>query len=360
MSDDSDEKPPCKQITTLHTYKTDFNADSVEWCPHEPHQNVFVCANYQLKESKDDTNAPRERFGCILLFSVSLEELRLLQTLPTAAILDQKWCHNPVNGCSILGVANAQKTIEIYALNANTVQLDLITSYQLEDDDSETLVLSLDWSTGKYESSEPELVCSDSKGKIHRFKFTNNELVRDGSWNGHDFEAWIAAFYYWEPNIFFSGGDDCVFLKFDKRAGLEPVSRNRNHEAGVTSIHSNSKREYVLATGSYDTQVRLWDIRFLKNCTSCIKTPGTLWRLKWDPFYHKHLLAACMLGGVHIIKSNNPECLEIVDSYYKHENISYGADWSFSPINSKEQALIATCSFYDNLLCVSQVGLNNQ
>ena len=75
MSDDSDEKPPCKQITTLHTYKTDFNADSVEWCPHEPHQNVFVCANYQLKESKDDTNGRFEYtkfvFYCLFNFSAS-------------------------------------------------------------------------------------------------------------------------------------------------------------------------------------------------------------------------------------------------------------------------------------------------
>lgn len=33
---------------TLHTYKTDYCSDSVEWCPHAPHQNIFVCANYHL------------------------------------------------------------------------------------------------------------------------------------------------------------------------------------------------------------------------------------------------------------------------------------------------------------------------
>lgn len=35
-------------FTTLHTYETCHSADSVEWCPHEPNHNVFVCANYQL------------------------------------------------------------------------------------------------------------------------------------------------------------------------------------------------------------------------------------------------------------------------------------------------------------------------
>lgn len=40
-------------VTTIFCYKTDLNADSVEWCPHEPHQNVFVCANYELIEQND-------------------------------------------------------------------------------------------------------------------------------------------------------------------------------------------------------------------------------------------------------------------------------------------------------------------
>lgn len=35
---------------TLYSFTTELNADSVEWCPHEPNQNVFVCANYQLNE----------------------------------------------------------------------------------------------------------------------------------------------------------------------------------------------------------------------------------------------------------------------------------------------------------------------
>lgn len=104
--------------------------------------------------------------------------------------------------------------------------------------------------------------------------------------------------------------------------------------------------------------IRLWDIRYMKNYTDSIKMPGTLWRLKWDPFVHAHLLAACMLGGVHIIKADGSSNMEIVDSYYEHKNISYGADWSFSPLSNSER-LIGSCSFYDNLLCVSKVRIEN-
>jgi hypothetical protein len=49
-----EDKPPSKNITTLHSYHTEYNADSVEWCPHEPFQNFFVCANYQLIESTEE------------------------------------------------------------------------------------------------------------------------------------------------------------------------------------------------------------------------------------------------------------------------------------------------------------------
>lgn len=35
-------------ISTLYSFEEMQCADSIEWCPHEPNQNYFVCANYQL------------------------------------------------------------------------------------------------------------------------------------------------------------------------------------------------------------------------------------------------------------------------------------------------------------------------
>lgn len=40
-----------KNIYTLFSFDMKYSADSVEWCPHKPNQNVFVCANYYLLES---------------------------------------------------------------------------------------------------------------------------------------------------------------------------------------------------------------------------------------------------------------------------------------------------------------------
>lgn len=119
-------------------------------------------------------------------------------------MLDQKWNYNKIDGFSILGVANALKKIEIYRLN-NDMQLQLLSSFELRDNESETLILSLDWSTGIYKSDEPEIVCSDSKGNVHLVRLVCNNLVLLNSWHGHDFEAWISVFYYWDTNVFFSG-----------------------------------------------------------------------------------------------------------------------------------------------------------
>lgn len=94
---------------------------------------------------------------------------------------------------------------------------------------------------------------------------------------------------------------------------------------------------------------------------SVLKMPGTLWRLKWDPFSRNHILAACMLGGAHIIADvDRPK---IIDSCYEHQNITYGADWCY--LNESEvktfaddgNCIIGTCSFYDHLLCVSKLTL---
>lgn len=68
----------------------------------------------------------------------------------------------------------------------------------------DVLALSVDWSTNKVKSLEPMLVVSDSKGEVTVFK-VEDKLVRVGCWKGHGFEAWIGAFNYWNPDVFYSG-----------------------------------------------------------------------------------------------------------------------------------------------------------
>lgn len=192
-------------ILVLQVVDTIYTADSVEWCPIIPYQNIFVCANYQLAEPANETNdETRRRFGKIRLYSLDdKNDIKLHQIIDNEAVLDQKWGHYKINNYCILAVVSAKNTLEIYKLIHEKMELCLITRISNEDD--EVLMLSLDWSTGKYFFDIPSIVTSDSKGKISIFELNNNELRLKLCINAHSFEAWICAFYYWNTSVFFSG-----------------------------------------------------------------------------------------------------------------------------------------------------------
>nr|XP_022916960.1 diphthine methyltransferase [Onthophagus taurus] len=338
-------------MLTLNTYKTELNADSLEFCPHEPNQNVFVCANYQLE--KDETSQTRK--GLLLLFSIE-DDLNLLQTIGCSGVLDTKWCRNKIGNRSILGVVNATKSIEIYVLNLN-VNLVLQCKLTIPSEIPQLLLLSLDWSSSETNFGLQEIVCSDSKGSVHRLIYQNNQLTYLNGYKPHDFECWCVTFNHFNSNIFYSGGDDTFLFSHDSRIG-DFTFKNKSHTAGVTSIQSNPHREHLLATGSYDSYLRIWDDRKLKDCLFQLELPGTLWRLKWDPFGDNLLLAGCMSGGAHIVQIN--DCSgEIIGGYNEHESLVYGVDWSWlslesiKKIRNEAQYLIGTCSFYDNLMCLT-------
>lgn len=105
----------------------------------------------------------------------------------------------------MLGVVNAEKKVEIYKFVPENLKLELICDLTIDSDPTETIILSLDWSKGINQTESTSIVCSDSKGNVHLLKFEKNKLFLELSCHGHDFEAWIAAFYYWDTNVFFSG-----------------------------------------------------------------------------------------------------------------------------------------------------------
>ncbi|XP_046417591.1 diphthine methyltransferase [Neodiprion lecontei] len=370
--------PMC--FTTLDTFDTEFSADSVEWCPIEPFTDVFVCGTYQFSNTEvggdtENTKCPN-RLGRIYLFRVKNSgKLNLLQHLNVPAVLDMKWMHVKMNHKILLGVANASGCIQIYELSdVNNISLKLFTEQKINPDHGEILALSLDWSSGvlcNNADQDVKAVVSDSHGSISIFEFRGESLVNKYLWNAHGYEAWIAAFDYWNTNIIYTGGDDCRLQWFDIRMGTQPAGNNRIHGAGVTSLHSNAAQEFTLASGSYDEILRLWDVRKLRNPVSELNLNGGIWRLKWEPKHHTCLLAACMYGGFKIIDCLDKGAPNVIAQYTEHESISYGSDWS--SLSSSEikrlgiadctidtRVLIGTCSFYDHTLKLSSVDLNKQ
>lgn len=126
-------------------------------------------------------------------------------------------------------------------------------------------------------------------------------------------------------------------------------------------------------SGSYDESVRVWDARALRHPMSTTSTGGGLWRLKWHPNPERgnFLLAACMHAGMCVVDTgmgtkdplgqdslpclNGGEREGIMVKYTRHASMAYGADWCRLPALLRSQrAIIASCSFYDSLLCLWQ------
>ncbi|XP_052896287.1 diphthine methyltransferase [Anopheles moucheti] len=345
-------------IKTLVSYDTEQPADSVEWCPQEGLEDIFVCGTYQHERDQESSSANRK--GRILLYRFDVDiphdSLTLLQTIERSAVLDQKW-----NPCvkNHLAAAGADGTLTIYALIESTGQpmLELKATAMLrgnESDDRNLLTLALDWS-----SDGKRIVVSDSHGCVEMFSFENGLHPIHG-WKVHGFEAWTCAFSRHNENIVYSGGDDCILYAHDIRCPTEPFGKGKNktHSAGVTTLLSLAERHNVLLTGSYDENVRLFDERQLKGSVSEQPLQGGVWRLQSNPKREPdNILCGCMYHNFSVVRLMPDDSFELVGEYREHESICYGCDWQQVGENYRAgKRIIATCSFYDHKLCISEVS----
>ncbi|XP_051952808.1 diphthine methyltransferase isoform X2 [Xyrauchen texanus] len=333
---------------TLQVFDTELSADTVEWCPIQQYCHVLACGTYQLQKSDDktaeDSTAP-SRIGRLYLFHYNSQQsisppLTETQRIDTPAILDLKWCHIPISGRPLLGMATADGEIQLYKLTEaqqGTCGLESELSTELGPD---RLALSLDWSTGRGESTDVRVVSSDSTGSLTVLSLGETSLTTVCQWKAHEFEAWISAFSYWDTQVIYSGGDDCKLKGWDLRMGPSlPTITSKRHTMGVCSIHSSPHREHILATGSYDENVLIWDGRNMKQPLSETAVGGGVWRLKWHPSQEHLLLAACMHNDFHIlhcqqaIDGQDAPC-PVLASYILHNSLAYGADWSRVPLNN--------------------------
>ncbi|KAI8068560.1 WD40-repeat-containing domain protein [Gongronella butleri] len=310
------------QIQSLSQFDTGYSADSVEFCPFEDNYEYLVCGTYQLLDDEQD----RQRKGKLFLLNVQNDkaEYQVNQVLDTHAILDMKWNHVPMDGQQILGVVDSMDGFSMYRLVSG--QLELLQRIPVLQDSS-ILSLSLDWASRRHSSSN-DCVVSHSNGSLSLLQPQTHGIGNIRTWQAHDLEAWIAAFDYWDTWRVYSGADDMMFRGWDTRTDLsQPIFTYRRHDMGVTTIQSNPHREHVLATGSYDEHVYLWDIRNTRAPTSTIHTPGGgIWRLKWHPSNPAILLSASMHAGAFVLDTDKGQ---VANSFLDHESMAYGADWSY-------------------------------
>ncbi|XP_041363596.1 diphthine methyltransferase-like [Gigantopelta aegis] len=321
---------PLKEPTILQIVDTRLCADSTEWCPTENKQNILLCGTYQLQEDEpaEAAGGGQVRIGKLQRYSLSgllddQPQLTLEEERDMHGILDIKWRHTVDDDHPAFALVDAVGQLQLWRL-ADDDSLVKVCSAQLGES---CLGLSLDWS--RQESPCSDIITSDSTGSLTLFKVGSDIVVAD-RWKAHDYEAWICAFNYWDGNVVYSGSDDCTFKGWDMRSNQRsPVFTNKRAEMGVCSIQSNPWKEHLLAVGSYDEHVYLYDTRSMRSPLSTASLGGGVWRVKWDPSCGEHLLTATMYNGFHIVDCSNTDTdpLPILAHYMTDIRLGYGADW---------------------------------
>lgn len=320
---------PCNKMAAspLACVTLDGNADAVEFCCTPPFCHILAAATYTLQEGPQPSRA-----GSLALFSVEQQDHQLHKHchLHTSGIFDIKWRPNPPHGVPFLAQASADGTLSLYKMR---VQDTFNLSELLRENIGCAMCLSLDWDP----HSCKQIAISHSDGSLSVLDVGESQMEICHSSSAHGFEAWSVAYDSWRSNVIYSGGDDCHFCCWDLRQGFsQPIFREKKiHQMGVCSIQTNPQWDNVLATGSYDENLRLWDLRMLEKpkLEKALGLGGGVWKLKWNPFDKRLLVAACMHNGFVIVKVQEDN-ISIDMEYKEHKSLAYGADWFKAPAMS--------------------------
>ncbi|GIL46044.1 hypothetical protein Vafri_3131 [Volvox africanus] len=250
----------------MYSEVLDFNADCAEFCPLPGLNYLLALGTYQLLEET------QERLGRCYLRALQLsgaaeqpQGSTNAGSLDMPGIFDLKWrppaCDTRK---AMLGAALADGTVrlmEVFEDGAAVTRPQLRLQSQVAACSS-GMCLSLDWQAA-HGGAVARIATSSSAGTLSLLQATNSELSHLCEWKAHDLEAWCTAFHKAEENILFSGADDCYFKAYDIRSDpASPIfSNRRTHAAGVCTVSPHPKEHHIVATGSYDEHVRIWDMR---------------------------------------------------------------------------------------------------
>ena len=254
------------------------------------------------------------------------------ETRHTRAIFELKWAPaltGGIHGAPALAQADAGGFVSIYEIHPLVEGDEGGTSFELVEVASVQcgggglgMATCVDWSPlisdgeddsiDYFRSSRLAVVGADGGARLLARRESGELEVFDERESAHDLEAWAVAWAHPKSvlggDFIFTGADDAAFKGWDLRGGLDASSpafvNRRAHGAGVTCISPSPHDPNVVATGSYDDRVRLWDARmFVKPVEMCdaMDVGGGAWRLRWHP-ERRALACAAMGGGVAIVE----------------------------------------------------------
>lgn len=393
MATDSDEND-----NVLDYRETPLNACSLETFCDADSRSIPLCLGcYQLNE----TTGNRE--GRLDLYSIPFHEedmdslsfgANLPLTIfgddpnnPAPGVLDGKWsnrAHN-IEGSFQNYYATAHANGEIWVHDIQSSKSSFQAKLAGTSDSpssSEGLCLALAWESPLYsdnnnnssESLDTRIISSYSDGHaaIHRVRKRARqegestelelEFELEHHWYSHKMftvpaEVWCANFI--DSNTVVTGGDEGSWKLWDLRQPLlRPVHHGQDDfGAGVTVLSPHPQNSQLLAIGSYDETVAIFDLRQANSPQSLYHSEslgGGIWRCKWHPFDANKLLVAAMHGGCVVgefqgLSTTNIEGnieFQIQNEFKLHKSMAYGIDW----LSSGKKDTAASCSFYDKAM----------
>eukprot|EP00033_Pygsuia_biforma_P002652 GCRY01002933.1.p1 GENE.GCRY01002933.1~~GCRY01002933.1.p1 ORF type:complete len:352 (+),score=49.84 GCRY01002933.1:344-1399(+) len=337
-------------VTVLDCFDTVQSADVVEACPN--HRNIFCCGTYQLQENG-------ERTGLLHIFDTQDEKLNLLEKLNCdEAVFDVKWSEKQFEGKEILAVAGSLGNIFLFLWDSSLQKLASAHAFA-EDVDSlhsaPPMCTGVNFAPALCSSSDFNLVTSKTDGSLSTLSFGGqSSLSVDRTWLAHNNEVWTAVFDSSNLNLVYSGSDDTRWKGWDLRMDLSfPTFTSKQHDGGVCTISPHPTHPHVLATGSYDDTLCLWDTRSIRRPLLQHNLGGGVWRIKWNLAHPDTALVCAMYNGFHVVRINptvpEPSGLDVTASYFDmaEGSIAYGGDWLAA---DSAPARMAVCSFYDHKL----------
>ncbi|KAK1326246.1 WD-40 repeat-containing protein MSI5 [Acorus calamus] len=343
----------------IDSCRLDGNADVVEFCPHYPYHHVLAAATYNLKEGVEPS-----RRGSLSVYSARADTgLELLNRVEMAGIFDVKWRPCVDNAGPVVAQADAEGFLRLHALQCGRSDVDA-DGISLRDIGAEnvtsSMCLCLDW-----HPLGTSISLGLSNGSIAVVTLQESQPHISQTWQAHDYEVWATSFDNHQPQLLYTGSDDCRLSCWDLRESpSKPVFNDaKSHKMGVCCITKVPTDSNMLLTGSYDEFLRVWDVRSASKplSQSSISLGGGVWRLKIHPCVSDFVLAACMHNGFAIAKIRSGVA-EVVETYKNHGSLAYGADWQKGECSTqggaKRGSLVATCSFYDQLLRIWIPGTN--
>ncbi|TIC02443.1 WD40 repeat-like protein [Wallemia mellicola] len=291
--------------------------------------DLYAVGTYELVETKTNEQgliSHQERQGECILYDCKERKFNVIDSKSTPGTLDIKWMKDFIAVVDAKGYLSVDK----YE-NKKLKQLSLVDCKS----DNQSLALSLDWSNSRKEV-EPIVAVSMSDGRALTVNSATEQVLVD--WQAHDYETWIAAWDHYKPNdIIYTGADDCVLKCWDLRSGVDtPIASNKRFEGGVTTIANSPHDQNIIAVGSYDENLRIFDKRNINKPINSIKTSGGIWRIKFSEVENMRMVMANMYGGFDVVNYQT----NVIEYTNSDHNLAYGVDWN-------RDGLIMSASFYD-------------